>query len=157
MKLLIVDDEPVMRKGLLYFIDWEALDCVIVSEAKNGFEAKEYIESNPVDIVIADIRMPGMDGISLLRFVHERDPDLAVVLVTGGPAVETAVEALELGALHYLSKPVDREKFERTIEHAIAFSRNAHARRHALEALGVDLRQGFLLARPGRPFPTFRW
>lgn len=129
-RVLVVDDEPqILRvfRRVLAQVGYE------VFTAGDGRAAVAAIDTTHFDVVISDIEMPDIDGLELLRLAHARDPDLAFVLVTGGPAIESAVEALELGALHYLTKPIDREKLERTVEHAVAYSRAAHAKRAAVD------------------------
>lgn len=69
---LIVDDEYLLRKGLIALIDWQTLGFQVVGEASDGSEAADFIENNPVDLVISDIRMPILSGIDLMRSVRER-------------------------------------------------------------------------------------
>jgi len=69
-KILIVDDEALMRKGISHFINWESIDCEIVGTAENGLIAINFIKNNPVNIIITDIKMPAADGLDIAQFVH---------------------------------------------------------------------------------------
>lgn len=69
-KVMIVDNEPNIRNGLRYVIDWEKNDFIISDLAKNGRDALEKLEKNPPDLIITDIKMPGMDGLELIRFIR---------------------------------------------------------------------------------------
>ena len=71
-KLLIADDEPVIRQGLLS-IDWESIGVSVIAEVDNGVDAVELIQSEFVDILLTDIKMPGMDGIDIARFISEQE------------------------------------------------------------------------------------
>ena len=71
-KLLVVDDEVTMRKGISNYMNWASIDCQVVGSASDGVEAMEFLKSQPVDIVITDIKMPAADGLEVARFVHEK-------------------------------------------------------------------------------------
>ncbi|HEX4477688.1 MAG TPA: EAL domain-containing response regulator, partial [Polyangiaceae bacterium] len=94
------------------------------------------VENDGYDVVLSDIAMPGMNGIQLLQFVRERNLDIPVVLVTGEPAVSTAVKALEFGAFHYLTKPLEIPDLEEVVERAARLHRMAMMKRQAAELLG---------------------
>jgi EAL domain-containing protein (putative c-di-GMP-specific phosphodiesterase class I) len=93
------------------------------------------------DVVLSDIAMPGMDGIQLLQFVREKNLDIPVVLVTGEPAVSTAVKALEFGAFHYLTKPLEMPDLEEVIDKAVRLRRMTLMKRQAAELLGNPIEQ----------------
>ncbi|MBU1062379.1 MAG: sigma-54 dependent transcriptional regulator [Candidatus Omnitrophica bacterium] len=102
-RILIVDDEPLVRKSL-----YETLraDGYIASMASNGEEALKKIESKGYNIVIADMKMPKMGGIALLKKIKSNFPHTEVVLITGYGNIETAVEAMKIGAFDYVTKPI---------------------------------------------------
>jgi len=102
-KVLVVDDDRVVRQS--YQRSLTGMRCR-VRTAMNGSEALKLMEDDPSDVVLVDIRMPGMDGISLLRQIKDRWPECEVVVITGYPSIETAKEAVRLGAHNYLAKPV---------------------------------------------------
>jgi len=101
--ILVVDDQEVVRKS--YVRSLAETQCNVLA-VNSGSEALRAMEEQTFDIVMLDLRMPGMDGMSTLRAIKERWPDCEVVVITGYPSVDTAKEALRLGAYDYLSKPV---------------------------------------------------
>ncbi len=114
-RLLIVDDELHVRESLSA---WFTEDGYDVSTAAGGKEALAVLGRQRFDVVITDIRMPGMDGIELQRHIHETEPEIAIILVTAYASVSTAVEALKEGAYDYLVKPFDPEEMSRVVEKA---------------------------------------
>ncbi len=103
VKVLVVDDELVVRESYNRCLSGGIYS---VRAAHNGREAIEMMEEEPSDVVLLDLRMPGMGGIDLLRLLKERWPESEVVIITGYPSIESAKEALRLGAHNYLAKPV---------------------------------------------------
>ena len=102
-KILVVDDDEVVR--LSHFRSLAGAHCN-VEAVWNGTEALRAMEQRPFDVILLDLRMPGMDGMSVLRMIKERWPESEVVIITGYPTLETAKEAVRLGAYDYLAKPV---------------------------------------------------
>lgn len=105
MNLLIADDEMVIRHGLRS-LDWTSIGVSEVYTVQNGMEARELLLSTPIDLVIFDIKMPGMSGLELAAMVKEKSLDTAVVLLTGFSDFEYAREALRSGVYEYLLKPL---------------------------------------------------
>lgn len=110
IKFLIVDDEPLVRNGLLNSIEWKEYQIDVIGAASNGLEAIDIIEKNPPDIVLTDIRMPGMDGLELAEWIKVNYPQILVVFLTGYSEFEYARAALKLDAVDYLLKPVNEEE-----------------------------------------------
>src|SRR2546421_2327621 len=102
VKCLVVDDEPRLRRVLVRLLEGEGFSC---AEAGSGGEAVEILQQAPVPLVISDLRMPQMDGVTLLREIIARWPTTAVIVVTAVAEVESAVACLQLGALDYVAKP----------------------------------------------------
>lgn len=102
--VLFVDDEVEFLDTLLKRMKKRNVN---VSGVKSGEEAIKFVDQDPVDVVVLDVRMPGMDGIETLRLLKKRDPLIEVIMLTGHANVEVAVEGMELGAFDYLMKPMD--------------------------------------------------
>lgn len=116
--VMIVDDEHINRNGLINFIEWCSMDCKISGEAADGIEAMEKINANPPDIIISDIKMPGMDGIQLAKYVYENHPSSRVILLTGYSEFEYAQSAVKYGVVDFILKPSSNEKIIEAISKA---------------------------------------
>ncbi|MBW2095362.1 MAG: sigma-54-dependent Fis family transcriptional regulator [Deltaproteobacteria bacterium] len=115
-KILIVDDELIMRESLA---GWLERDGHQIDKAASGEEALEMLEKTRYDILLLDIKMDGMSGLDVLKLVHENDPDVAVVMITAYGSVSTAIEAMKNGAFDYLMKPFDPNELGLLIEKII--------------------------------------
>lgn len=102
-RVLVVDDMEVVRRS--YIRSLADIYCNVETVA-DGEEALRVMEQRPADVVLLDLRMPGMDGMTVLKEIKQKWPDTEVVIITGYPSVETAKEAVRLGAFDYLSKPL---------------------------------------------------
>ncbi|MBU1389097.1 MAG: response regulator [Proteobacteria bacterium] len=114
-KVLIVDDEKDFVEMFSLRLENQGEK---VSVAYSGESALKILSEKPIDVVILDIRMPGMDGISTLRQIKTLHPIVEVILLTGHGSTETAVEGMKLGAFDYLMKPADAEEIRIKIENA---------------------------------------
>lgn len=101
-KILIVDDEEIVRRSYARSLAGE--NCR-VEMASNGQDALQVMGQRPFDIVLLDLMMPGMNGMTVLKTIKQKWPESEVIIITGYPAVETAKEAVTLGAYDYLAKP----------------------------------------------------
>ncbi|MGD8433447.1 MAG: sigma-54 dependent transcriptional regulator [Syntrophobacterales bacterium] len=108
-QVLVVDDEAVVRTGIARVLEGQGLS---VRMAADGNSALEIMEAETIDIVLIDIKMPGMDGIEVLKHIHTNYPETAVIMITGYPTIETAVESIKLGAIDYLTKPFRVDELE---------------------------------------------
>ena len=115
-QILVVDDEPNMRKVLGAMLRREGHD---VLTACDGIEALEVLEEHHVDAVITDLKMPRLDGMALLRKVQQAHAALPVVVVTAHGTVESAVQALKIGAFDFITKPFDRSEMGRVVAKAL--------------------------------------
>lgn len=106
-QVLIADDERAIRNGLQMILDWRGLGFEIAASAQDGEEALEIITRNKIDLLLADIRMPGLDGLSLAEKIQELKPSTHVILISGYRDFEYARRAVSLGVHDYLLKPVD--------------------------------------------------
>ena len=118
MKLLIADDEAVIRHGLMS-LDWNEIGITEIYSAVNGIEAKELLANEDIDIVISDIRMPGLDGLELSRYLYETTKDTVIILLTGFNDFEYAKEAIRNQVYEYLLKPVHPEELLTAVRRAV--------------------------------------
>ena len=140
--ILVVDDEEKMRHILRLMLEMRGHT---VAEAGDGREALERIEELPLDLVIADIRMPGMDGLQLLRAIQQMDIPLPVVFITAFATVESAVEAMKQGAADYITKPFEEERLILTVERVLGLSRIMRENRELREELHRLTRDGSIV------------
>ena len=143
LNVLIVDDEPFIRQGLRVIVDWEAEGFNIVGEASDGTEALEMLEYTGVDLIIADIQMPGMGGLQLLREIRERgDTDTDFVILSGFREFSYAQTAMKYGCLDYIIKPINRDEL-------LALLRSVYEsrRQKRLDKAEEELRNTALLER----------
>ncbi|HYO96517.1 MAG TPA: response regulator, partial [Polyangiaceae bacterium] len=131
--VLLVDDDTAVLRAVGRSLRARGYE---VSTAQNGEQAVQQLGERAFDVILSDIGMPGMDGIQLLREVREHDLNVPVILITGEPAVRTAVQALEYGAFHYLTKPVANESLEAVLDKAVRLHRMARIKQQAAELLG---------------------
>ncbi len=115
LKVLVVDDEKLVRKGILLGIDWLSLDCMVVAEASNGLEGLEAVHKFDPDLIITDIRMPKMDGIEMLKRLREEKNDVHVIFLTAYNDFSYAQKAIKLLASDYLLKPFQDGELEETV------------------------------------------
>ena len=102
-KVLVVDDEEIVRRSHLRVLASVSCDVEAVCDGEQAIRA---METNCYDVVLLDLRMPGMDGMSVLKTIKARWPDIEVIMITGYPSFETAKEAVRVGAFDYLAKPL---------------------------------------------------
>ncbi|WP_256762035.1 response regulator [Cohnella sp. WQ 127256] len=118
MKLLIADDEALIREGIRNHIDWCKYGIDVVGVVENGLAALRILENEPVDILVTDIRMPRMDGIELSRAARLRYPNIRIIILSGYEEFEFAQQALELSVMKYLLKPFTRPELEEAVVQA---------------------------------------
>src|SRR5512142_607629 len=129
MKILIAEDEDITRKHLLHALKSEGYEAVGV---RDGAEAMTHITREYFDVLITDVRMPGMSGIELLEKVKENYPGMEVMVVTGYGSIDAAVDAMKKGAYEYIAKPFNLDelllKVKKIHERKILRSQNAALR-----------------------------
>jgi DNA-binding NtrC family response regulator len=113
--VLVVDDEQEFREMTVKRLNKRNLCCC---GAENGEEALEQVEQKPIDVVLLDVKMPGMDGIMTLREIKRRKPNVEVVMLTGHASVESGIDGMRLGAFDYLMKPIELEPLIEKLQEA---------------------------------------
>lgn len=143
-KVLLIDDDADL---LEFYQDSLAPLGYQLDTASDGTEAAHKISSRKYDVVVSDIVMPGLDGIALLKFVRSTNLDMPVILVTGTPSTETAIRAVEFGAMRYLTKPFAAADLRRVVTYAACVNKMAGHKREALKVVsGIE---GFASDRAG--------
>ena len=115
-RVLVVDDEADIRETVDMILRYEKYETLL---ARNGEEALEKLADPGADVVFLDVKMPGMDGLEVLREVRERHPAVDVVMISGHGTIDTAVEATKAGAFDFIEKPLDRERILLTLKNAV--------------------------------------
>ena len=115
-RVLVIDDERSIRNTLKDILEFEKYT---VELAEDGFKALELIQSKDFDVILCDIKMPGMDGIEVLQKVEELKPDIPVVMISGHGNIDTAVESIKKGAFDFIEKPLDLNRLLITLRNAM--------------------------------------
>lgn len=115
-RILVVDDELFVRELLLEFLSAQGYD---VSLADSGEKAVELMQTQPADLVLVDLKMPGINGIEALRQIKKIAPDVRAIIMTGYPTIESSIEALRHGAYDYVIKPFKLDDLKSSIERAL--------------------------------------
>src|SRR5262245_38448687 len=115
--ILVVDDEPVARQSLSEILRLEGYS---VNSVPNGQAAVEYVRTHPVELVVVDLRMPGMDGLEVVQVVNQISPETEVVLLTAFGTTETAIQALRLRIHDYLLKPAPPSQVVNSVKKGLA-------------------------------------
>ena len=114
MKILLVEDEKITRKTLSDFISKEGYE---IESSGDGLEALEIFDKGKFDVVVTDLRLPGLNGLEILKSIKEKSPQCTVIIITAFATVETAIEALKLGAYDYLTKPFNPDRLISMLNH----------------------------------------
>ena len=115
-RILVIDDDASVRDSLKMILEYDGYECQL---ARSGQEGVEAVERDTPDLVFLDVKMPGMDGLDVLRKIRGNDETVPVVMVSGHGTVTTAVEATKLGAFDFLEKPLSTERVKVTIRNAL--------------------------------------
>ena len=115
-RILVIDDERSIRNTLKDILEFEKYQVEI---AEDGFKALELLKTNDFDVILCDIKMPGMDGIEVLQKVEEIKPDTPVVMISGHGNIDTAVESIKKGAFDFIEKPLDLNRLLITLRNAM--------------------------------------
>ena len=131
-RILIVDDEEIVRLCLVRTLAGKHVDVETVA---NGKDALAMMQRNPFDVVLLDVRMPGMDGMAVLETIKRNWPESEVIVITGYPVLEAAKHAVTLGAYDYLAKPVGPDEIVNAANGALQHKRWSLRREPASRAV----------------------
>lgn len=109
-KILVVDDEAIIRRGIVLGVDWASMDCIVAGEAANGIEGMKAVQKYNPSIIITDVRMPYMDGIQMLTELRQQRCTANFILLTAYSDFEYVRSALKLSAIDYLLKPFQTQE-----------------------------------------------
>lgn len=114
-RILLVDDEVVFANNLLKLLSKRGYDSVV---AYNGADAVAMVEKREFDVIILDMKMPGMDGIATLKEIKKKVPSVEIVILTGHGSIESGIEGMQLGAFDFLMKPVSIDDLQEKVSEA---------------------------------------
>lgn len=134
-KVLIIDDEPIIRKGIKNIINWKQFDCEICGEASDGEEGKDMINEHHPEIIITDIRMPETDGLTMIREIRNVVPECKIIILTGYRDFDYVQEAIKLGVFDFVLKPSKIEDLTAVVERAVKELQDQINRAQELEKL----------------------
>lgn len=136
-RLMIVDDEYLVRMGMKETIDWENLNIEVVADCSNGAEAYDAVHALHPDVIVCDVRMPVMDGLELAQKLYDENFDGVVIMYSGFKDFEYARKAISCGVSDYILKPINNEEFTKTVRRALSEleeKRSSRMRMSELEA-----------------------
>ncbi|MDF2835816.1 MAG: two component transcriptional regulator, AraC family [Paenibacillus sp.] len=140
-KVLIVDDERIILEGIAGLMEWEKYGTKLAGTARNGVEALAFIQEHEPDIVISDIRMPGMDGLKLAERTRELYPSIAFIMLSGFGEFDYARQAMQHGVKHYLLKPCNENTIGEALSEVVAQLGEVRKKESFLSNLQKELRQ----------------
>jgi two-component system response regulator YesN len=141
-RVLIVDDEPVICRGLRLTVPWEEIGVEIIGEAYNGEQALAIVQKTPVDVILTDVRMPSMNGLELVEILHREDYRIKTIILSGYDEFTYAKKAIRFGVRDYLLKPVDVDELMEVIRRLVLEIKKESAGQAGLEtADGSDRKE----------------
>jgi two-component system response regulator HydG len=151
-RILVVEDNDALRRGIALALrdTWNPVDEVACGD--RAIDRLRDPATQPYDVVVTDLRLPGADGVAVLRAARERDPRTSVLLMTAYGSIETAVEAMKSGAFDFVEKPLDLEQLELRVARAVDHSRLL-SEVGSLRAERAERRGAPPCSSPGRPAP----
>lgn len=138
--ILVVDDEPVARQSLSEIL---RLEGYAVNSVPNGQAAVEYVRTHPIELIIVDLRMPGMDGLEVIQVVNQISPETEVILLTAFGTTESAIQALRLRVHDYLLKPAPPAAVVNSVKKGLA-RREARLKARGGSAVNMEVDEGVL-------------
>lgn len=141
-QVLVIDDESVVRKAISRALQNKGM---MVKTARSGYDAVDLLKGTPFDLILLDIRMPDMDGISLLKIIRSSYPKTPVIMITGYPSIDSAVRCVRLGALDYLVKPFRLDDLDAALSKAIISERPDAIRGKSPHAVPIDSKRNLII------------
>ena len=138
-QILVMEDELIMAKGLEMVLTEEGYD---VDLAMTGHSALDKFIQKPFDLLVADLRLPDMDGMDVIKEVKDRAPETEAIIITGYPSVSTAVNSVKMGVFDYIRKPFTEDEFKGAVQGALKKKKEA-----SMEELIVDTEKGRLIQK----------
>lgn len=138
-KVLLVDDEKIILNGISSIVNWEACGTELTGTARNGLEAFDFISRELPDIVISDIRMPGMDGLELAAKISATYPNIRTILLSGFSEFEYAKAAMQYGVRHYLLKPCNETQIQQALTEVVEELQQTEGREQFIQNLKYGL------------------
>ncbi len=145
-RVLIIDDEEIIREGLKTVINWDSMGCSVVGEAVDGDEGLEMLSSLQPDIVFTDIRMPGLNGLEMISKLKEHKHGCKIIILSGFRDFEYAQQAVRLGAFRFLLKPTDTKEIILSIEEAIIELKKVKSNEEILKNLKRKVKEDYNLS-----------
>lgn len=146
-KVLIIDDESIIRKGIKNIVNWKQLDCEVCADASDGIEGIELIKKYLPEIIITDIRMPGMDGLSMIKQVKGIVPYSKIIILTGYRDFDYVQEAIKFGAFDFLLKPSKIEELTAVLTRAVNEINDQKVRHMEIDRFKVLFEQSIPILR----------
>ena len=119
-KIMIIDDNHISVDGICHNIDWSDLNAEVACKAYDGQQALDYLQNNMVDLIISDIEMPQLDGLSLAQNALKINSSIKIILISAFDKFEYAKQAIRLGAFDYIEKPLDYSYLKKIIRNALS-------------------------------------
>ncbi|NOV03571.1 response regulator transcription factor [Paenibacillus planticolens] len=140
-KVLLVDDERMILEGISSIVDWKSVDTELIGTARNGIEAYAFVCEHEPDIVISDIRMPGMDGLQLVAKVKETHPHTRFIMLSGFDEFEYAQIAMQHGVKHYLLKPCNENSILKALGEITAEYKQEESKEDFIQSMKANLQK----------------
>lgn len=140
-KIFIIDDEPMVVKGLKQLVPWDEINCEISGTAKNGEEGLKLIKEDKPDIIISDIRMPKLSGLEMIEALKEIRQDMKFIILTGHRDFDYARKAIDLGVVKYLLKPTNIEDIKSAVLEAVMLLDDERSIEDDIKELRVKLNE----------------
>lgn len=146
-KVLLVDDEVVVREGIKERIDWSELGLVCIGDCENGMEAMEAVDRLLPDVVLTDINMPFVDGLELARYISEQHPFIKVIILTGYDDFSYAQQGIKLRVTDFILKPITATELRKVLEKVTTEMNEEKRKREDLDRLKIQLNESLPLLK----------